>query len=257
MSHRTKPKKKVNRSKRAKLNSQGFKVYKNFKLYISEGSSGNGWSGRAVKPAPRKELVDMVRDMWNNDSSIKAMRKHIKAISITTVVSQKIAGLWDKENEKICIKDNHRDSIAFYKSVFIHEIIGHTFWDFARKWRREELIAFNKLANELPPVSTYVKRNEVSWKKINDEQDDFEQFEKSIEHIPEWDANEELQKEYQEKQDAFNEKRKTNCHDLMTRYANEQHSAISEIVLGDNGHDTVLNQTDVQRLVSLWKELHY
>ncbi len=252
-----KVKRKVNRTKRAKLNSQGFKVYKNFKLYISEGSSGNGWSGRAVKPAPRKELVDMVRDMWNNDPSIKAMRKHIKAISITTVVSQKIAGLWNLEDGKICVKDNHRDSIPFYKSVFIHEIIGHTFWDFARKWRREELIAFNKLANELPPVSTYVKKNEVSWKKINDESDDEDQFKKSISHIPDYDASEELCNEYQTKVKAFLDARKTNGHDLMTRYTNEQHSAISEIILGDNGHDTVLNQTDVQRLVSLWKELHY
>jgi len=162
-----------------------------------------------------------------------------------------------KKNKKISVKDNGADTVLFYKSVFIHEIIGHTFWDFSRKWRREELIAFNKLANQLPPVSTYVKKNEASWRKIDDEQDDLKQFQKSIEHIPEWDASSELMEEYNKKQNEFNEKRKTNGHDLMTRYANEQHSAISEIVLGDNGHDTILNQNDVDRLVLLWKELHY
>lgn len=257
MSQRTTSKRRVNRTKRAKLNTHGFKVYKNFKLYISEGSSGNGWSGRRIKPAPRTELVDAVRDLWNNDPTFKAMRKHIKSISITTVVSQKIAGLWDAENQKICVKDNHSDSISFYKSVFVHEIIGHTFWDFARKWRREELIAFNKLANELPPVNTYVKDNEEAWKKINDEHDDEEQFKKSISHIPDYDASEELCNEYQAKLDAFKENRKTNGHDQMTRYANEQHSAISEIVYGFESHETLLNYNDVQRLVSLWKELHY
>lgn len=246
---------KANRTKRAKLNSKGFKVYKNFKLYIAETSEG-GWS-RDPKPAPRKELVDMVRDMWNNDPSIKAMRKHIKELSITTVVSQEIAGLWDETKGKICVKDNHSDSIAFYKSVFIHEIIGHTFWDFARKWRREELIVFNTLANSLPPVSAYVKKNEESWRKINDENDDFKQFEKSVSHIPDYDASEELCEEYNKKEKEFHARREANGHVTMTRYANEQHSAISEIVLGDNGHDTVLNQEDVQRLVTLWNELHY
>lgn len=248
-------KRKVNRSNRAKLNTQDFKTYKNFKLYIAKSTEG-GWS-RDGKPAPRKEIVDLVRNMWNNDPSIKAMRKHIKELSITFVKTQNIAGLWNSEKQKISVKDNGVDSIKFYKSVFIHEIIGHVFWDFSRKWRREELIAFNKLANKLPPVSTYVKKNENSWRKTNDEYDDEESFKKSISHIPEWDASEELCNEYETKLKAFNQNRKTNGHDTMTRYANEQHSAISEIVLGDNGHDTVLNQTDVQRLVSLWKELHY
>jgi len=251
----TKVKRKVNRSKRAKLNSLGFKTYKNFRLYIAEESAG-GWS-RSGKPAPRKEIVDMVREMWNNDTSIIAMRKHINELSITFVKTQNISGLWDEEKQKISVKDNGADTVLFYKSVFIHEIIGHTFWDFSRKWRREELIEFNKLANQLPPVSTYVKKNESSWRKIDDEDDDEKQFLKSIEHIPDYDASEELMKEYQEKEKAFREKRKTNGHDFMTRYANEQHSAISEIVLGDNGHDTILNQKDVDRLVSLWKELHY
>lgn len=255
MSQRTTTRRRVNRSNRAKLNSKGFKVYKNFKLYIAEATEG-GWS-RSGKPAPRKELVDMVRQMWNNDPSIKAMRKHIKEISIKYVKTINITGMWNNEKKKVTVNDNGIESVDEYGSTFVHEIIGHTFWDFARKWRREELIAFNKLANELPPVSTYVKKNEEEWKKMNDENDDFVQFEKSISHIPEWDASEELCNEYESKRKAFEENRKTNGHDTMTRYANEQHSAISEIVYGIGGHTVLLQDSDVQRLVDLWKELHY
>ncbi len=254
MSLQTKRKRTRNCSKRAKLNSQGFKTYKNFRLYIAETSNG-GYS-RNPKPAPRSQIVDIVRDLWNNDKSVKAMRKHIKEISIRHTQNG-IAGTWFKENQKIVVNDNGRDSIPFYKSVLIHEIVGHTFWDFSRKYRRLELIEFNKLANKLSPVSTYVKKHETEWKKINDEYDDFEQFKKSIEHIPEWDANEKLMKEYDEKQNAFNENRKTNGHELMTRYANEQHSAITEIVYGSNGHDTLLDKENIEKLIVLWRRLHY
>lgn len=254
----TKRKVKRNHSKRPKINSYGFKVYKNFKLYIAESTPD--------KPEPRKELIEMIRDeFWNTDKSVIAMRKHIKQMSFTYTKTQHYIGLWDYEKQKISIKDNGIDSINNYKSLFVHEIIGHTFYDFSRKWRRVELIAFNKRANELPPVNSYIKKHELEWKNsktsikewMNDENDDFEQFKKSVEHIPEWDANEELQKEYQEKQDAFNENRKTNGHDTITRYANEQHSAITEYVYGNMYHKTLLNQKDVDRLKKLWEALHY
>ncbi len=252
-------KRKVNRSKRAKLNSKGFKVYKNFKLYVAEESEG-GWS-RSGKPAPRKQLVDMVREMWNNDPSIKAMRKHIKELSITFTKTQNTIGLWDIEKNKISVKDNGNDTITFYKSLFIHEIIGHTFWDFSRKWRRQELVEFNKLANSVAPVSTYVRSNEKKWKAWNDDNDDTKILDKKWDEQKKiygtYDVPDHLCNEYQKEYDQFEADRKTNGHDSMTRYANEQHSAISEIVLGDNGHDTVLNQNDVKRLVTLWHRLHY
>ncbi len=252
-------KRKVNRTKRAKLNSKGFKTYKNFKLYIADESQG-GWS-RSGKPAPRKEIVDMVREMWNNDPSIKAMRKHIKELSITFVKTQNICGLWNEEKQKVSVKDNGRETIFFYKSVFIHEIIGHTFWDFSRKWRRQELTAFNKLANELPPVSTYVKKNEQEWRKGNDDNDDTKsldkKWEEQMKEYGTYDVPIDIANDYQKQYDELESKRKINGHDTMTRYANEQHSAISEIVLGDNGHDTILNQNDVNRLISLWEGLHY
>ncbi len=240
-----------NTSKRAKLNSQGFKVHKNFNLYIGKAT--------ANKPAIRKELVKMVTKFWNTDPCIRKIEKHIKGLTIVHNKSNKFAGRWEYETKTIRIIDNGVSPISFYKSVLIHEVIGHAFWDLSRKWRREELIAFNKLANKLLPVSTYIKNytEKHHWKKMNDDNDDFIQFEKSIEHIPDYDASDELQKEYQEKQDAFNEKTKTNGHDTMTRYANEQHSAITEIVYGNNGHDTILDDKGIKQLTKLWRVLHY
>jgi len=205
-----------NTSKRAKLNSYGLKVHKYTKVYIAKATSS--------KPAPRSNVVvNPFIKLWNNDPSIKKMYKFIKDISIRHTQNG-IAGTWFKEKKKIVVNDNGRDSAPFYISVFVHEIVGHTFWDFSRKWRREELIAFNKLANKLPPVNTYVKRNEKKWRLMNDDKDELFQV---------------------------------NGHEVMTRYANEQHSAITELVYGGNGHDIILNDKDVQKLVRLWELLHY
>ena len=245
-----------NTTKRAKLGSHGFKVHKNTKVYIGKATEG-GWS-RGGKPAPRTEVVTIIRDMINNDPSIKPMRKYIKDISIRHTLTGNIAGTWDDEKGKLVVNDKPSSmNVEDYKSLMVHEVVGHAFWYFSRKWRREELIEFNRLANSLPPVTKYVADNEEKWRKWNDEQDDQKLFEKSIAHIPDYDASEELANEYQMKQDAFNEKRKTNGHDTMTRYANEQHSAISELIYGFEYHNTLINDSDKQRLIEAWKKLHY
>ncbi len=252
----TKRKRTRNTSKRAKLNSSGFKVHKNFKLYIGKATEG-GWS-RGGKPAVRKELVDMVNKFWNSDPCIRKIEKHIKGLTMVYNKNNTFAGRWDYETKTVRIMDNGISPIECYKSVLIHEVNGHAFWDLSRKWRREELIAFNKLANKLSPITTYIKNYRKKWENWNDDNDDEIQFKKSIEHIPDYDANEELTNEYQEKLDAFKEKRKTNGHDTMTRYANEQHSAITEIVYGNNGKDEILlDEKEIQELTKLWKALHY
>jgi len=164
---RNKLKRKVNRSKRAKLNSHGFKTYKNTRLYIGEATEG-GWS-RGGLPAPRKEIINMFRDFWNNDPSIKAMRKHITEITITRVKTLPIAGTWDGKKKKVTIKDNGVATLDWYKGTVVHEIVGHAFWDFSRKWRREELVRFNELANKITPINNYVKKHEEEWKSWNDD----------------------------------------------------------------------------------------
>ena len=255
MSQRSTTKRRVNRTKRAKLNSHGFKVYKNFRVYIGKATEG-GWS-RGGKPAPREKLVDMVRQMWNNDPSIKAMRKHINELVITYAKTGNLAGMWISENKKVRVIDDGRQSIDEYASTFVHEIIGHTFYDFARKWRRDELIKFNLLANASPPITTYVKQYEDEWKKINDDQDEIVAFQKRWEHLSAFSEDEEQNRKYNEDHEQLKQLLVENGHHTMTRYANEQHSAITEIVYGIGGHKVLLSNSDVQRLVDAWKELHY
>jgi len=247
---KTKLTKKVNRSKRAKLNTQGFKTYKNTRLYIGKSTNG-GWS-RSGLEAPRKVIVNMFRNFWNNDTSIKAMRKHITEITITRVKTLPIAGTWDGEKKKVSIKDNGFASLDWYKGTVIHEIVGHAFWDFSRKWRREELVRFNQLANSIAPVNDYVKKNQEKWKSWNDEEVD--RFHKKYDHIDTDDIDSE---QYQKDHDALKELLKVNGHETMTRYANEQHSAITEIVYGYGEKVVLISESDKQKLIKAWKELHY
>ena len=225
------------------------------KIYIAESTVG-GWQ-RGGKPAPRKEIVDVIRDLWNNDPSVKKLRKHVDYMTIQYSENVRDIGRWNNEKKKLTIFDNGAMSPDDFKSLFVHEIVGHTFWDFSRKWRREELVEFNRLANSLPPVNSYVEKYEDEWKKANDEHDDYEKFEKSVSHIPEWDASEELTKEYDEKLKAFEEKRSESGHDTMTRYANEQHSAVTELVYGYHYHKKLIDDMNLSKLVSAWEKLHY
>lgn len=250
-----KAKRKVNRSKRAKLNSHGFKTYKNTRLYIGQSTEG-GWSRSGI-PAPRKEIVDMFRNLWNNDTSIIAMRKHITEITITRVKTLPIAGTWDGKKKKITIKDNGHDTIQWYKGTVVHEIVGHAFWDFSRKWRRVELLKFNKLANETAPVNDYVKKGiKKGWKEWNDDLEEVDKFHKKYDDVDEYAID---QEQYQKDHDALQELLKVNGHEEMTRYANEQHSAITEIIYGNviDKDQTLINDSDKEKLVKVWKELHY
>lgn len=250
-----KVKRRVNRSKRAKLNTHGFKVHKGFYLHIGKSTEG-GWS-RAGKPAVRPELVDVIRKFWNSDPCIRKICKHIKGLSITYHKTGSLAGTWDYADKIVRIFDDGRNPIDEYISILIHEVVGHAFWDLSRKWRREEVIKFNLLANQIPALTSYIKNHEDEWRKINDDNDDAVSFEKSVSHIPEWDASEELCNEYSEKYNSFKKQREENGHYAMTRFANETHSAVSEIVYGIGGHKVLVEDSNVQRLVDLWKELHY
>jgi hypothetical protein len=210
-------KRKVNRSKRAKIGSHGFKVHKNTKVYIGKATMS--------KSAVDEKLVSLVRNLWNSNESTKKMRKHIKYISIKNLSSAKRAGSWNLEKQKVEIVQVHyRPDLNWYEGTFIHEVEGHAFWDFSRKWRRQEIVKFNELANKMPPVNNYCKKYEKKWKEINDES---------------WDSN------------------AKEVHPSMTRYANEQHSAICEVVRNVGEKNILIGDKDLKKLVSAWHELHY
>ena len=202
-------KRKRNTGKRPKIGSHGLKVY------IGKAT--------ASKQAPSEEIVNLFTKMWHEDHSIIKLRKHIDYIKITYRLSGNLAGTWNKVDKKISIIDMD-NPYTNYKGTIVHEIIGHAFWDFSRKWRRTELIKFNELANKLPPVNSYVKENETRWKMWNDDDD-------------------------KDQQDSG--------HDGMTRYANEQHSAITELIYNETHFATLLDDKNIDKLKALWKELHY
>ena len=207
---------KRNTSKRPKIGSHGLKVYKGTKVYIGKATTS--------KPAPSQEIVNLFTDLWNNDPSIKKLRKHIDYIKITYRLSGNLVGTWNKSDKKVTIIDSG-SSYTNHKSVIVHEIIGHAFWDFSRKWRRTEITKFNELANKLPPVNSYVEQNERKWKTWNDDCDSV-----CVDKVG---------------------------HDGCTRYANEQHSAITELIYGETHHTTLLDDEHIHQLKVLWEELHY
>ena len=83
--------------------------------------------------------------------------------------------MWDSEKKQVTIKDYPSLTAPFLRHTIIHEIVGHVFWDLSRKWRRNELVKFNELANSLPPVNDYVKKYEATMYEeiLFDKHEDF------------------------------------------------------------------------------------
>ena len=144
---------KVNRTKRAKIGTHGFKVYKNTKVYIGKKTSKK----RAVK----QSIVNNIITVFNSDPSIRKMVKHIKYISIKHAPSIRWAGQWNENDRKFTFYDCDQKR-SDVREVVYHEIVGHAYWWWAKKWRNTEWTVFNKLANKLPPVNDYVSEYESS-----------------------------------------------------------------------------------------------
>lgn len=208
-----KSKRKVNRTKRAKIGSHGFKVYKNTYVYIAKATEG-GWS-RSGKPAPKAEVVNAIKNHFNSSKSIRKMVKHIKRIKITYSDSNKFAGSWNNKKQEFAYIDSSRMSAADAIEVMIHEIDGHAFWNWAEKWRNEEWAAFNEVVNAMPPVNEYV----ATYQKYR-------------------------------------------CDDRTnTIYENEQHSAITEIIVNGNSYHkrngNCATPEQIQIMIDAWEAMHY
>lgn len=200
-------KRKVNRTKRAKIGSHGFKVYKNTYVYVAEYCSSS-------KPAPKEEVIEALQNHFNTSKSIRKMVKHIKRMKFTYSNSSRFAGWWRDAKQQFDYIDSIYMSPANAVQVMIHEIDGHAFWHWAEKWRAEERKVFNKLANKLPPVNDYVAT--YTKKKIEGRID--------------------------------------------TIYENEQHSAITELIVNGGSYHTMnkdMTVNQLKRLKEAWELLHY
>jgi len=137
-----------NHGKRARLGSHGFKLYKNTKIYIGEATDNK----QGVQP----EILETIKNLWNNDPSIKKIKKHVKHISIRFAPSTKFAGIWHNGKQKFTYNSASHHTPSDAEEIVYHEIIGHAFWHWAKKWRNELWYEFNKLANKTLPINDYV-----------------------------------------------------------------------------------------------------
>ena len=151
-----KPKRKVNRSKRAKKGSHGIKVYKNTYVYIGKETSG-GWSRDGI-PAPKQEVVDRIIMRINTDKDIRKIMKHIKGITIKYAKTINRAGSWNNIKQWFEFVDHANINVDDADEIIYHEIIGHAYWQWAKKWRNVEWTKFNEIANNMPPVNDYVAK---------------------------------------------------------------------------------------------------
>ena len=234
-----------------------------------------------ISKATNPEYVRAFTGFWNTDPSIKAMIKHIDYLGLEYQNNPKRGGVWYGDDKKVIIYDYPYQSLGHFKSTTVHEIVGHTFWDLAREYFRNDLIEFNELANKMPPVNQYCKDNEEKWKSWNDEKrSQISALDKKYgvtkDEYGYTDASTQLWGEdadkYQEAINKINDGKfignpsnefMNRDSSSMTRYANEQHSAITEIMydtLKDNieeGADRILiGKEDLDRMKVLWVRLH-
>ena len=227
------------------------------------------------------EYIEWFTGFWNNNPSVRAMIKHIDKLTFKYSVNPKNGGRWVTDDKEVTIMDYPRQNLPFFKSTTVHEIVGHTFWDWARDWNRNELIEFNELANKMTPVNQYVKDNEEKWKSWNDETGNqiraldkkygIKKDEYGYKDVGEQLWGDELD-EYQKAINKINDgkfignpsnKFMNRDSSSMTRYANEQHSAITEIMYGTlndspnpSAIKVLMGDKDLDRLKVLWKKLH-
>ncbi len=208
-----------NHGKRAITGSHGFKVHKYTSIYV-----GKATTRKAGVPLI---LHNKVIKMWNTEPDIVKLKKHIKIISVRYLTSGNIAGLWDDKTHKFTLNVRDGTTVANVEEVVFHEVIGHAYWQWSQQWRRNDLIAFNRLAIRVTPVNDYVLEYENGGKGGN-------------------------------RNDEIGSRSNDRGHDTMTRYANEQHSAITELMKhGSSYHKLIGDPKDIQALKRLWSKLHY
>ena len=239
------------------------KTYPNTKVVISD--------------ATDRGLVTIFENFWNNDPSVKAIRKHVDYIGLLHQKNPKNGGYWVEGEKKVVIHDGSWQTPSHFKSTVVHEIVGHAFWDLQRIYNRDALIEFNELANKMPPINQYCKDNEEKWKSWNDEKRSQNiQLDKKygltedseVEYTLYGDELDKWQADYNKIEDNKYIGNPSNEHinrdsSSMTRYANEQHSAITEIMYGttdgsfeEGAQDILIGEENLERMKTLWKKIH-
>ena len=142
-----------------KTDKNGFRVSNTGQVYVAKPT---------LRAGPvRKEVLELLRKEWNDNPSIKKLRKHIKLFTIyksTTSTSFIYTGGYNHSLKKVIIRDHDGANAKTYRVDLLHELVGHAFWHWAHKYRLEEWAAFNEFVRTLPPLNKYVKVNETKWR---------------------------------------------------------------------------------------------
>jgi len=141
--------------RRAKLNSKNFRVT-NTVVYIAKATP--------IKPAPRPEVVETIRKIWNEQSP--KFLKHIKKLSIqrTTSSGTFCGGYFDAIKDQLKFYDSEYAILEQYETTAVHEL-AHAKWWFMYKYHREELKKFCEIVYRLPPLNQYQAGHERRWRK--------------------------------------------------------------------------------------------
>jgi len=144
------------RTRKVKLNSKNFKVNKGTVVYIAKQTG--------LKSAPRKEVVEAIRDIWNSQPA--KLLKHIKKLSIvvTSQTGSICAGYFDSSKDQIKFYDAGFAKVWQYQTTAVHELAHAKFW-ILYQYHREELKKFCDIVNKLDPLNKYQARNEAKWRK--------------------------------------------------------------------------------------------
>jgi hypothetical protein len=191
--------------------------------------------------------------MWNKDPTIRKMEKHIEYVSMVNNKTGELAGTWNNGKAKVKLYDRQHLTPEEMNLIVAHEISGHTYWHWAIKWRNEALVEFNELANSLPPANPYIEEHEEEWKIWNDDQDEIKKIREQQKELHDNDYE-----EYNILEDKIKEIDDDPAHQSMTRYANEQHSAMTELKYGEGEQEWLyyLNDEEIEALSDAWDKLH-
>ena len=116
----------------------------------------------------------------------------------------------------------------------------------------------------MPPMNGYVEHEEEGWRNFNDDREEIKQLSLDYQYIyntyyDEGIRDRQVTDELDRIQDTVDSILDDEGHQSMTRYANEMHSAMTELIygVGESEEGILLNDEQLQELTDAWYDLHY
>lgn len=115
-----------------------------------------------IDKAVRKEVIDIIEQVWNNYREMRKIRENIRLYIISNEEIRRL-GFFRSDYHipeihipEIYINDMFYYPSCLYKTVFIHEI-GHFEWEHARLEKSKEWFEFNNIVKNMLPITKNVR----------------------------------------------------------------------------------------------------